>query len=181
MFVKSTKIRRFFLTAGLVAVMVQGLWQLPDFQDYFFPDNYWAVKVQAVNNEDWHIRDGLPSLQYRIDYLEWSLAHRQSPQAFSVDWMLHLPFSECIRAFSPKFAWNINMYLAYKTQVKVQRKLKNLEALFNNIPSNKKQQFMRNRNDELMNDKEFEKKITSYNEELDKLKNKLDELSKVSY
>jgi len=73
------------------------------------------------------------------------------------------------------------MYLAYKTQVKVQRKLKNLEALFNNIPSNKKQQFMRNRNDELMNDKEFEKKITSYNEELDKLKNKLDELSKVSY
>ena len=172
---------RLFLTAGLVAIMVQGLWQLPDFQDYFFPDNYWAVKVQAVNNEDWHIRDGLSALQCRIDYLEWSLAHKQSPQGLSVDWMLHLPISECIRAVSPKFAWNINMYLASKTQVKVERKLKNLDALFHNIPFNKKQQFLRNYNDELLDDKEFKKKVTSYNDELDMLKNKLDKLTNVSY
>jgi hypothetical protein len=181
MSVKSTKMWRFFLTAGLVAVMVQGLWQLPDFQDYFFPDNYWAVKVHAVNNEDWHIRNGLSSLQHRIDYLEWSLAHRQSPQGFSVDWMLHLPFSECIRAFSPKFAWNINIYLASKDQVKVQRKLKNLDALVNNIPLSNKQEFLRDHENILLNGNEFKNRFTAYNDELDTLKMKLDKLSKVSY
>jgi hypothetical protein len=181
MSIKSKRIGRFLLIAGLLAVMVQGLWQLPDFQDYFFPENYWALKVQAVNNEDWHIRDGLSSLKCRIDYLEWFLAHRQSPQGFSVDWMVHLPFSECIRVFSPKFAWNINMYLAYKTQVKVQRKLKNLDALDKNIPLNKKKEFLYNHKNIILDDKEFEKRFTIYNNDLNKLTNKLEQLSNIPY
>ena len=181
MSVKSTKIWRFFLTAGLLAVVVQGLWQLPDFQDYFFPDNYWVLKVQAVDNEDWLIKDGLASLRDRIDYLEWTLAHRQSPQGFSVDWMLHLPFSECIRAFSPTFAWNMNMYLAYKTQVMVQRKLKNLDALAKNIPLNKKQEFLFKHNNIILDNKEFEKRFTKYNNDLNTLTNQLEQLSKIAY
>jgi hypothetical protein len=181
MTVKSLKIGRFLLTAGLLVILLQGLWQLPDLQDHFFPDHFWALKVQAVNNEDWHIKDGLSSLQCRINYLEWSLAHKASPQRLTADWMLHLPFSEGIRAFSPKFAWNMNIYLASKNKVKVQRKLKNLDALFNNIPFNKKQEFLRDHNNILLNDNDFKKRFTAYNDELNMLKSRLDKLSKVSY
>jgi hypothetical protein len=181
MFVKLLKNGRFLLTAGLLVVLVQGLWTLPDLQDYFFPDNYWELKVQSIGRESCHIKNDLNSLRLRVGYLEWVLSDKDAPQSVSMKWMVHFPFSECMRIDFPKFFWNLNIYLAYQTKVKIQRKLKNLDALFNNIPFNKKQQFLRNYNDILLNDDEFEKKMCSINDELDTLKNKLDNLSKVSY
>ncbi|MHB9073841.1 MAG: hypothetical protein ACYC6G_09975 [Desulfobaccales bacterium] len=181
MFVKLLKNGRFLLTAGLLVVLVQGLVRLPDLQDYFFPDNYWELKVQSIGRESWHIENDLTSLRLRVGYLEWFLSHKDSPQSVSMKWMVHFPISECIRINSPKFFWSLNIYLAYQTKVKVQRKLKNLGALFNNIPLNKKQQFSRNYNDILLDDKEFDKKISLYAAELDTLSNKLDNISKVSY
>jgi hypothetical protein len=176
MSVNSRAIGRFLLTAGLLVVMVQGLWLLPDLQDHFFPDNYWELKLQAVNNEDWHIRDGLTSLRLRIAYLEWCLAHKDSPQGFTVDWLRYFPFSESIRSFSPRFVWNLNIYLASKTQVKLQRKLKNLDALVKTMPLNKKQEFLRNYNNILMNDKDFVQRFRSYNNELKEMEDKLGKL-----
>ena len=181
MSVKSSKIGRFLLTAGLLAVLFQGLWRLPALQDYFFPDNYWETKVEAVNNEDWHIRNGLTDLRLRIAYLEWCLEHKASPQGLTADWMLHFPFSESIRSFSPKFAWNMNIYLASKSQVKVQRKLKNLDALEENIPLNKKNQFLSDHENILLDDKEFNRRFAEYNNELNTLTSQLKRLSKVSY
>lgn len=179
MFAKLLKNGRFLLTAGLLVVLVQGLWQLPDLQDYFFPDNYWELKARTIRRESWNIQNDLTSLRLRIGYLEWFLSHRGALQSFSMKRMLHFPISECIRLDSPKFFWSLNIYLAYQTKVKIERKLKNLDALSNNIPSNKKQQFLYITI--LLNDKEFDKKVTSYNDELDTLTTKLDKISKVSY
>jgi hypothetical protein len=181
MFVKLLKNGRFLLTAGLLIVLVQGLWQLPDLQDYFAPDNYWELKVKSIGRESWNIENDLTSLKLRVDYLEWFLSHKDSPQSVSMKWMVHFLLSESIRINSPKFFWSLNIYLAYQTKVKIQRKLKNLDALFNNIPFTKKQQFSHDHNNILLNGNDFEKKITSYSDELDTLKDKLDKLSKVSY
>lgn len=181
MFVKLLKNGRFLLTAGLLIVLVQGLWQLPDLQDYFSPDNYWELKIKSISRESWNIENDLTTLRLRVGYLEWFLSHKDALQAFSMKWMVHFPFSECIRMNSPNFFWSLNIYLAYQSKVKIQRKLKNLDALFENIPFNKKQQFLRKNNEILLNDKEFQKRFTAYNDELDTLKNKLDKLSKISY
>lgn len=181
MSVKSLKIGRFLLTAGLIVVLVQGLWQLPDLQDYFFPDSYWELKVQSIGRESWHIQNDLISLRLRIGYLEWFLSQRDSLQSVSVKWMLHFPFSEFIRIDSPKFFWNLNIYLAYQTKVQIQRKLKNLYALFNNIPLNKKQEFIVNKENKLLDEKEFEKQCATYNNELNKLTKQLEQLNKISY
>lgn len=181
MSIKSRKIGRFLLTAGLLVVLGQGLLQLPDVQDYFFPDNYWELKIQSISRESWNIKNDLTSLRLRIGYLEWFLSHRDASPSVSMKWMLLFPFSECIRLDSPKFFWNLNIYLAYQTKVKIQRKLKNLDALVKNIPLNKRQEFLRNQNNILLNDKEFEKIFISYNNELEKLKNRINELSKSSY
>jgi hypothetical protein len=176
MSINSRKIGRFLLTAGLLAIIAQGLWLLPDLQDHFVPDKYWELKVESANKEDWHIDQGLTSLRLRVGYLEWSLAHRDLPHSFSVDWMLHFPISEFIRWVSPKFCWNINIYLANKTRVGVQRKLKNLEALFANIQLTKKQSLLLVGKNEWLNEKQFEERFKLYNGELIKLKNQLDQI-----
>jgi hypothetical protein len=178
---KSRELGKFLLTASLLVVIAQGLWLLPALQDHLYPDNYWEIKLQAVNNEDWHIRDGLTSLKLRIAYLEWCLMHKGSHKGLTMDWLLQFPVSESIRSVAPKFAWNINVYLASKYQVKVQRKLKNLDALVKNIPQSKKQEFIRKYNNILLIDKYFEQKFISYNDKLNKLKNQLAKLNKICY
>jgi hypothetical protein len=129
----SWKTGKFLLTAGLLAVLVQGLWQLPELQDYLFPGHQLAADLQSANLECQKIEADLISLKDRIDYLKWFLAHRGLEQKFSVKRILSFPFSECIRVFSPNFFWKVNIYLAQKTRVKEERRLRYLEALLNKI------------------------------------------------
>jgi hypothetical protein len=178
MLVKSLRLRKFLLTAGLLAVLLQGLWRLPVFQDYFFTDNYWESKLEAVNNEDRLIRNGLKDLKLRIVYLTWCLAHKTSHQGITADWMLHFPFSESIRSFSPRFAWHINVYLASKTKVQVQRDLKNLDALVRSIPVNIKEKFYHEYNNKLLNDNGFIQRFTAYNNQLINYDSELNKLRK---
>jgi hypothetical protein len=129
----SWKAGKFLLTAGLLAVLVQGLWQLPDLQDYLFPGHQLAAGLQSARRECRKIEDDLIALRDRVDYLKWFLAHRGPDQKVSVNRMLSFPFSEFIRSLSPNFFWKVNVYLAQKTRVKEERRLRYLDALLNNI------------------------------------------------
>ena len=181
MSVNSIKLGKFLLTAGLLVILAQGLWQLPDLQDYFSPDKHWESDLLSVHNESWKIANKLTSLRLRIDYLKWLLAHRDTPQSVSMDWMVHFPFSEGIRPFSPKFLWNLNIYLAYKDRVQLQRKLKYIDALVKYIQLHNKQKFSVYLNEILLNKDEFNRLFIIYNSELIKLDEQLKELRNNSY
>jgi hypothetical protein len=129
----SLKAGKFLLTAGLLLVLVQGLWQLPDLQDYFFPGHQLAADLQSASKECRKFEDDLIALRDRVDYLKWFLTHKSPHQKVSVNWMLSFPFSEFIRSLSPHLFWHVNVYLAQKTRVKEERRLRYLDALLNNI------------------------------------------------
>jgi hypothetical protein len=133
MLINSLKAGKFLLTAGLLAVLVQGLWQLPELQDYLFPGHQLAVDLQSARMNCRKIEDDLKALRDRVDYLKWFLAHRGPDQKFSVNRMLSFPFSEFTRSLSPNFFWKVNVYLAQKTRVKGERRLRYLDALLHNI------------------------------------------------
>jgi hypothetical protein len=129
----SWKIGKFLLTAGLLAVLVQGLWQFPELQDYLFPNHQLASDLHSSRRESRKIEEDLVRLAERVDYLKWFLAHNGADQKFSINRMLSFPFSECIRVLSPNFFWKVNTYLAQKTRVKEERRLRYLDALLNKI------------------------------------------------
>ena len=181
MSVKSIKLGKFLLTAGLLVILAQGLWQLPDLQNYFSPDTHWESDLLSVHNESWKIENKLTSLRLRVDYLKWLLVNRDTPQLVSMDWMVHFPFSECIRSFSPKFLWNLNIYLAYKDRVQVQRKLRYIDALVKYIQLHNKQEFSFNLNEILLNKDEFQRLFIIHNSELIKLDDQLKELRNNPY
>ena len=181
MSVKSIKLGKFLLTAGLLVILAQGFWQLPDLQDYFSPDKHWESDLLLVQNESWKIENILTSLRLRVDYLKWLIAPRDTPQPVSMDWMVHFPFSECIRSFSPKFFWNLNIHLAYKDKVQLQRKLKYIDTLVKYIQLHNKQQFSVNLNEILINKDEFQRLFIIHNSELIKLDEQLKELRNKSY
>jgi hypothetical protein len=131
----SLKAGKVLLTAGLLIVLVQGLWQLPELQNYLFPGHQLATDLQSARRECRKIEVDLIILRDRVDYLKWFLAHRSADQKVSVNRMLSFPFSEFIRSFSPHFFWQVNVYLAQKTRVKEERRLRYLDALLNRIGS----------------------------------------------
>jgi hypothetical protein len=176
MSVNSKKIGGIILTAGLLVVLAQGLWQLPDLQDYLSPDNHWELDLLTLNNESYKIEEGLTSLRLRVDYLKWFLEHRDQAQAVSMDWMLSFPFSESIRSVSPTFFWNLNIYLAFKNQVQLQRKLKYIDALVTYIKVNNKQKISPNLKQILQNYDEFQRIFVSYRTELVKLAEQLHQM-----
>jgi hypothetical protein len=175
MYVNPTKLGKFLLTAGLLVILAQGFWKLPALQDYFFPDDHWESDLLSVHNESWKIENRLASLRLRIDYLKWLLAHKDTPQPVSLDWMVHFPFSECIRPVSPKFFWNLNIHLAYKNQISLQRKLKYIDALVKYIQLYDKQKFSVYLNEILLNKDEFKRLFIIYNSEVNKLVEQLNE------
>jgi hypothetical protein len=181
MFLNYSKAGKFLLTAGLLAVLAQGLWQLPTLQDYLFPGNQWDSNLLLLKNESWRTGDRLTSLKLRIDYLEWSLRQKDAPPRLSGDWLVSFPFSEGIRLFSPEFFWHTNIYLASRNLVQVRRKLNYLDALSKYIQSNNKQEFSHNPQKMLGNYEEFQLRFTLYNRELNKLDDKIEQLSNKSW
>ena len=133
MSLNSLTVKKFLLTAGLLIVLGQGLWQFPDLQDYLFPVENVELFLSRANNECPIIEGDLRTLSDRVDYLKWFQTHNGPDQKVSADRLLFFPFSECIRPLAPKYFWHINMFLANKTRVKVERKLRYLDGLRKNI------------------------------------------------
>jgi hypothetical protein len=167
--ISSSKLGKFLLTAGLLVILAQGLWQLPAIQDHFFPGNQWELDLMYIHNESWKIKNRLTALKLRLDYLNWLLVHRETPQAFSMDWMVDFPFSESIRLLSPKFICNFNIFLAHRDRSQIQRKLTYIDALVNYIQLHKIQTFSVYLNEILLNKDEFQREFAIYNREITKL------------
>jgi hypothetical protein len=136
MALNSITVKKLLLTAGLLIVLGQGLWQLPQLQEYLFPVDHLELILGLANKESQRIKGDLITLNQRLDYLTWIQAHNGPDQKISLDRLRTFPFSECIRPLAPKYSWQTNTYLAHKTRVRVERKLRSLEGLLKNIDPN---------------------------------------------
>jgi hypothetical protein len=133
MSLNSLTVKKFLLTVGLLFVLGQGLWQLPELQDYFFPVDNEEFIFQQANKECSRIKHDLRTLNERVDYLAWFQAHNGPDQKISADRLRTFPFSECIRPLAPRFFWHTNIRLAHKNRLRVERKLLYLESLLKNL------------------------------------------------
>ena len=136
MSLNSVTVKKFLLTAGLLIVLGQGLWQLPELQDYLFPVENEELILQRASKECPRIKDDLRTLNERVDYLKWFQAHNGPDQKISADRLRAFPFSESIRPLAPRYFWHTNIRLAHKNRLRVERKLRYLEGLLKNIDEN---------------------------------------------
>ena len=136
MSLNSVTVKKFLLAAGLLIVLGQGLWQLPELQDYLFPVENEKFILQQASKECSRIKDDLRTLNERVDYLKWFQAHNGPDQKLSADRLRAFPFSEAIRPLAPGYFWHTNIRLAHKNRLKVERKLRYLEGLLKNIDEN---------------------------------------------
>jgi len=176
----SLKARKFFLIAGLLLVLAQGLWDFPGLQDYLFPGEQMGANLLVVREECGKIEAGLTSLQSRVDYLSWFLVHRGAVQKLSLDRMLAFPFSESIRPLSPGYFWQSNIYLAQKTRVNVERKIKYLGAFLQYLDANMRLRLSRQDTDKrpppsgevnrLQQIQEFQRRLGGYDARLKELR-----------
>jgi hypothetical protein len=126
-------VKKFLLIAGLLIVISQGLWQLPELEDYLFPVENEKFILQQAGKECPRIEVDLRTLNERVDYLDWFQAHNGPDQKISTDRLLSFPFSECIRHLAPRYFWHTNIILAHKNRLKVERRLRHLGPLLKNI------------------------------------------------
>jgi hypothetical protein len=136
MSLNSVTVKKLLLTAGLLIVLGQGLWQFPELQDYLFPAESVESILSLARRECLRIKDDLRTLNERVEYLTWFQAHNGPDQKISADWLGAFPFSECIRPLAPRYFWHTNIRLAHKNRLRVERKLRYLEALLKNLDTN---------------------------------------------
>jgi hypothetical protein len=133
MSLNSLTIKKLLLTAGLLLVLGQGLWQLPELQDYLFPVDHEEFILRQASKIGPQIKDDLRTLKARVDYLAWFQAHNGPDQKVSADRLRAFPFSEPIRPLAPRFFWQTNIRLAHQNRLRVERKLQYLEGLLKPI------------------------------------------------
>jgi hypothetical protein len=136
MSLNSLTVKKFLLTAGLLIVLGQGIWQLPELQDHFFPVDTPEFIFQQASKECSRIKDDLGTLNERVEYLTWFQAHNGPDQRVSTDRLRAFPFSEAIRPLAPRYFWHTNIRLAQKNRLRVERKLQYLQGLLKNMDKN---------------------------------------------
>jgi hypothetical protein len=136
MSLNSLTVKKLLLTAGLLIVLGQGVWQLPELQDYLFPVDHEKAILQQAKKECWRIKNDLGTLNERVDYLTWFQAHDGPDQKISAERLRAFPFSESIRSLAPGYFWQTNIRLAHKNRLRVERKLQYLQGLLKNMDKN---------------------------------------------
>jgi hypothetical protein len=136
MSLNSLTVKKFLVTAGLLIVLAQGLWQLPELQDYLSPVDNEEFIFRQARKECSRIKDDLRTLNQRVDYLTWFQAHNGPDQKISADRLRAFPFSETIRPLAPRYFWHTNIRLAHKNRLRVERKLLFLRGLLKNMDKN---------------------------------------------
>ena len=136
MSLNSFTVKKYLLAAGLLIVLGQGLWKLPELQDYLFPVDNEKFIFQQASKECSRIENDLRTFKERVDYLTWFQAHHGPDQKVSAARLRAFPFSESIRPLAPRYFWQVNIPLAHKDRLRVERKLRYLEGLLHNIDTN---------------------------------------------
>jgi hypothetical protein len=135
MSLNSFTVKKYLLTAGLLLVLCQGVWQLPELQDYLFPDKSVDSILRLARRSCPKIEDNLLTLNERINYLKWFRAHNGPDQKVSAERLLAFPFSESIRPLAPRYFWYINIFLAHKDRMRAESRLRYLEVAFKSMLS----------------------------------------------
>jgi hypothetical protein len=136
MSLNSLTVKKLLLIAGLLIVLGQGIWQLPELQDYLHPVDNEKVIFQQASKVCPQIKDDLRTLNERVDYLTWFQAQNGPDQKISTDRLRAFPFSEAIRPLAPRYFWDTNIRLAHQNRLRVERKLRYLESLIKSIDAN---------------------------------------------
>jgi len=136
MSLNSVTVKKLLLSAGLLIVLAQGLWQLPELHDYLFPVENAELMFLRVSKEGLRIQGDLIMLNERVAYLKWFQTHNGPDQKVSMDRLFAFPVSEFMRPLAPGFFWQINIHLAHKNRLRVERKLRYLEGLLKNMDEN---------------------------------------------
>jgi hypothetical protein len=136
MSLNSLTVKKVLLTAGLLLVLGQGLWQLPELQDYLYPVDNEKSMLRQVSKECSRIQEDLGTLKARVDYLKWFQTHNGPDQAVSAEWLRAFPFSEAVRSLAPRYFWQTNIRLAHKNRLRVERTLQYLQGLLDNMGPN---------------------------------------------
>jgi hypothetical protein len=129
-------IKKYLLAAGLLLVLGQGLWQLPELQDRSSPAHNLEFILSRASKELPLIKEDLIMLNERVDFLQWFQVHDGPDQKVSPNRLLFFPFLESIRSLAPKYFWDINLYLAHKTRVRVERRLGQLAPWLKSLDGN---------------------------------------------
>ncbi|HLD48164.1 MAG TPA: hypothetical protein VJA64_10080 [Desulfobaccales bacterium] len=125
----SVTVKKLLLIAGLLIVLGQGLWQLPELQDHLFPVDHLELIISRARKVCSFNEGDLIAFEERLDYLTWFQAHDDPDQKVSTKWLRAFPFSETIRSLTTGFFWQLNIRLAHKSRMKVERRLRYLEPL----------------------------------------------------
>lgn len=123
---------KLLLASGLLLVFVQGVLQLHEVQNFFFPGRYYALKLNLISKEYSKIDEGLSSLQAQLG----SLTRLQEQQAQHNLIHLRLSLSNYSSPppadgdrFNPDSSWQSMLHAAKKKRVYVARKLHYLDLI----------------------------------------------------
>ncbi len=120
---------RLLLAAGLLLVFVQGLLQLYEVQNFFFPGKYQAAKLDLINREYLKIDRGLASLQNQLTTLTLMKKNRGNPAPASPSRPSRAVPSPPLAAdarCSPDSSWQAALHAAKKKRVYAARKLNHI-------------------------------------------------------
>ena len=127
---------KLLLAAGLLLVCVQGLFQLYEVQNFFFPDKYYEIKLNLIRKEYAKIGQGLPSLQDQLNILTMLQELRAQPCFAPSSRPLSDSFSPLpavgARCYSDS-SWQAAIHAAKKKQVYVARKLNYLRLILQSM------------------------------------------------
>ena len=127
---------KLLLAAGLLLVCIQGLLQLYEVQDFFFPDKYHEIKLNLIRKECAKIGQGLTSLQDQLNMLTRLQELRGQPDLVPSSRPLSDSSSPLpavgARCYSDS-SWQAAIHAAKKKQVYVARKLNYLRLILQSM------------------------------------------------
>lgn len=127
---------RLLLAAGLLLVFVQGLLQLYEVQNFFFPGRYQAAKLNLIKKEYRKIDQGLTSLQNQLTTLMMMQKARANSDSVSPSRPLPAVPSPPLAAdarCSPDSSWQAALHAAKKKRVYAARKLNHLGLILQSM------------------------------------------------
>ena len=127
---------RLLLAAGLLLVFVQGLLQLHEVQNFFFPNKYQAIKLDLISKEYPKIDQALTSLRDQLTILTMMQKARAKPDPVPSTRPLSaspspLPAADA-RGY-PDSAWQAAIHAAKKKRVYAARKLNHLRLILQSM------------------------------------------------
>jgi hypothetical protein len=134
-----SNLAKWLLTAGLLLVCVQGMLQLYEVQNFFFPNKYYEIKLNLIKKESPKISQGLTSLQNQLTMLSrlQELRAQRDPAPASRPLCDFASPQAAVGALcNSDSSWQAAIHAAKKKHVYVARKLNYLRLILQSLHRN---------------------------------------------